>query len=197
VWALLILVTVGGLGVLTALGNRFVKPTAFVRARQQLALGPPKLIDGAVVTLVGKVRPIDLLTAPISGRSCVALHVKAFIGPYWVTRFAMTQFILETDQGEVIVEHFHEAGLAFPVKTFHPAYDVAERFLVAIGRMPWEAGKAHFDEIIVEPGARIAVFGIIHTTLAVPDHSEVGFRESRQVIHLQGDPRHPLAMGEP
>ncbi len=196
-WALIILGTMGGLGLLTALGNRLVKPTSFVRARQQLALGPPQLVDGAVVTLTGTVRPIDVLTAPISGRPCVALHVKAFIGPYWCTRFAMTQFVLETDQGEVIVEHFQEAGLAFDTKTYHPAYEVAERFLVAIGRMPWEARKAHFDEIVVEPGMRIAVFGVIQTTLAVPDAGEIGFRESRQVIHLRGDPRHPLAMGKP
>ena len=196
-WALIFFGTIGGLTIATWLGNKLVKPVSVVAARRQLAKGPPQLVDGAVVTLTGTVKPIDLLTAPISRRSCVALHVKAFIGPTWLTRFAMTRFVLQTDQGDVFVEHFPDAALALPILKLQPPYDVAEQFLRGIGRMPWEAGKARFEEMVIEPGDRIAVFGVVRTELEVPEAGEIGFRDSKQVVRLTGDPRHPMALGEP
>lgn len=199
-WLVIALGTFGGLGVLTYLGNRFTRPTAFVRAKAQLAVGAPELVDGAVVTLVGVVQPIDLLTAPISGTRCVALHVKAFIGPHWLTRFAMTRFVLATEQGDVFVEHWPEAALGFTPKKRRPTYEIAARFLGGIGYMPWDAARATFEEIAIEPGQRIAVCGVVQTELAKPgdpDAGELGFRDVHQIIRLTGQPHYPLAMGEP
>lgn len=196
-WALIFLGTIGGLVTAIIVGNARSKPRAFLEAQRQLALGPPKLVDGAVVTLVGTVKPIDLLTAPISRRSCVALHVKAFMGAEWLTRFAMTRFVLATDQGDVVVEHFPEAKLALPILRLQPPYDVAERFLTGVGRSPFLAIKAVFEEQVVEPGDRVAVYGVVRTELEVPDGGEVGFRDSKTVVRLTGDASHPLAMGTP
>lgn len=199
-WPLIFLSTFGGLAVLTYLGNKYTRPTAFVKARAQLAQGKHELVDGAVVTLVGVVQPIDLLTAPLTGRKCVALHVKAFLGPHWLTRFAMTRFVLATDQGEVFVEHWPEPALGFTATKVSPAYDIAARFLQGIGYMPWDAARATFEEIAIEPGARIAVHGVIRTELAKPgdpDLGELGFREVHTIVKLVGDPKHPLAMGDP
>ncbi|MBA3540983.1 MAG: hypothetical protein H0T79_15335 [Deltaproteobacteria bacterium] len=195
---LLIFVAVlSAIGVGATVGNKLSKPTSHLVARRRLRAGPPELVDGAVVTLVGTVRAKDLLTAPLSQRPCVVLHVKTFIGPIWFTRFAMTEFVLETEHGEVIIEHFPNAGLALPVRRIHnPSFERAEHYLVGAGRSAWEVGRAVFDEIVVEPGMKISVYGVVRVDFAPPSMGvELGFRDTTRVLRLVGSTAHPLAIG--
>lgn len=188
------------LGVLATLttgiviGNRVVKPKAFVIASKRLAAGPRQLVDGEIVTLVGTVKSIDLLTAPITGRRCVALHVKAFMGSRWLTRFAMTEFILETEHGPVLVEHYPEAGMAVTAQRVKPTFEVASRFLFSQGRSWHEAKIASFEEQVIEPGDRIAVYGAIAVEATAPE-GESTFRTEAQMLRLRGTPKVHVTLG--
>ncbi|MCX5747082.1 MAG: hypothetical protein NT062_31820 [Proteobacteria bacterium] len=191
---LLLLGIVGLLVTGAVVGNSVAKSRAYVVARKRLRSAPQELVDGALVTLIGKVRAIETHPAPISGRPCVAVHVKAFMGPTWLTRFAMTRFILETPHGEIFVERVDEAGLALPAQRIRPRYEISHRYLVPLGRTLAEASCATFEETIVEVGATVAVYGVVATELAPPS-GEVGFRDSNRVVCLRGTPTVQLTIG--
>jgi len=177
-------------------GNRVVKSRMHARAQRLLATGPQDFVDGAVITAVGTVKSRRTLVAPISGRTCVAYHLKAWMGPAWFTRVDMVEFVLETPHGEIIVEPWPDAGFALPITELRPTYSVARDYLIAQGRTIREASNASFEEMVVEVGAKIAVYGVVHAELASPSTDrEVGFRDDARIIRLRGAPAHPLSIG--
>lgn len=178
------------------IGNRVVKSRMHAQAARLIAAGPQDFVDGAVLTAVGTVRARRTLTAPISQRPCLAYHLKAWMGPAWFTRTDMVEFVLETPHGDILVEPWPDAGFALPIAHLRPTYSVAKAYLVAQGRTIREASNATFEEMVVEVGTKIAVYGVVHTELAPPSTSrELGFRDDERIIRLRGTPAHPLSIG--
>ena len=54
-----------------------------------------------------------------------------------------------------------------------------------------------FDEVVIEPGARVTVAGLMMKDIdAAPPEGEVGYRdEAPVVLRLAGDVTHPLVIG--
>lgn len=168
------------------------------RARRERLAMPDRLDDHALVTLRGMVKLLGPhLVAPLSGRACVAYRAAArtFSPTMAGTRrevdaeeieIAMTPFLLVTKHGEVIVDGdscelpVHSAPI-IPRK-IHLEQKFMERFML-IGA-PKEAG---FDEVVVKPGMKIAVHGVVREEV-VPAGGETGFREAPKQLRISGEP---------
>jgi hypothetical protein len=109
-----------------------------------------------------------------------------------VSEIVMTPFVLVTSQGDVLVDGDH---CEMPIRgaPVIPRRLIREReFMVrlALIGLPQTSG---FDEVVIEPGARILVHGIAHTELSATG-AETGFREAPQRIRLSGDTAHPITI---
>jgi hypothetical protein len=194
---LAIAVTVGL--TIAARGMRDVLDRA--RSRQRMRAGAPQLEDASLVTLEGTVEPLDgPLVAPLSGKRCVAYFArarcrgsrKARAPSVTVVREQVVPFRLVTPAGEVIVD-VTKAELAIRPGAVVPQQLERERdFLVAaeVTGSPREFG---FEEIAIEPGARIKVHGIGRIDV---EPGAAGFREVPRVSKIIGDERHPVTISE-
>lgn len=185
--------------VLTVIGALATVPGAVRRAharRGRLAM-TDRPEDHALVTLRGTVKLLGQgLVAPLSGRACVAYRAAArtFAPTIGGARtvdaekieIAMTPFVLVTKHGEVIVdgntcELPHHSSPIIP-RRLH----LEQKFLERTNMFD-EASKAGFDEIVVKPGMKIAVHGVVREEVTTTG-AEVGFREAPKRLRLSGEP---------
>lgn len=165
------------------------------------------IADREVVTVVGVVRALGELVAPLSGAICVAHVSRAVILPDRGPRdpFAQNQEIVEsklvpfelvTAAGIVRIEG-PEFELVMPTEPLIPRkLDREIEFLITHGSDPGVARRTGFDEARVEPGAKISVHGMAIVEIE-PTADERGFREAPSRIRLVAHDNHPLTIGTP
>lgn len=173
------------------------------RARRRLARGSATIADRSVVTLTGTVRaPAALLTAPLSGRPCVAYHAVAMLHD---TRFRhrvlvatieehrMTQFELELDGSTVLVDGDRAEFGEIPGPTIPRDLALEQAFVARHGHPAELARDGGFEEATIATGDQIRVQGLaLVEAHQMGDH---GYRERATQIRLVAHPAHPLTIG--
>ena len=185
------------------------------RARRQLVALPPlgtETPDGTSVRVTGTVRVRDnTIVAPLSGVECVAARARPVSGirpggggsNEW---FAIVSFVLERDgEPPVVVDGVH-ARLDLPLERLRrakrgsPERDRHEQLLLQLGLRAFDWG-AKFEEVVVTPGMRVSVAGMMMLAPAdVPPsrQRELGFREPPPAtIRIVGSATYPLVIGVP
>jgi len=172
------------------------------QARKRLRTASRELTDGSVVTLTGVVRAKgDTMTAPLSGRQAVAFASSARlydgVGRHRriIDEFQQQEavdFVLETKDGLVEIEATR-AELAYAPEPLIPRkLDREQAFLTKAG-CNVSARNGGFDEVVIEPGMKISVHGVVRIEVAGAD----SYRETGKRIVLSGHPAHPLTIGRP
>ncbi len=187
-------------------------------ARRELARHPPlgtQTPDGTVVRVTGVVRVRDtLIVAPLSGVECVAARARVTSGN-WQTRralkprewFAIVSFVLErAAEPPILVEGVHAKLDLAPerlerAKRGSPELARREQLMLQLGDRQALATRADFEEVVVRPGMRVSIAGLM--MLALPDAppasgNELGFRDQApSTLRLVGNATHPLVIGAP
>jgi hypothetical protein len=190
-------------------GQRFME-----RRRARVALSrAPDLDDtvgeGTVVRVTGTVGLLgDPLVAPLSGVECVMYRSRIYVGDgifkrnLWrVQTFEtqeLTRFSIDTGRTgrhEIIVEGSH-AWLDVPAHK-SDNNDARKRLMLRLGVHYSEMPKSRFEELVVRPGMRVSIAGVLMLDPAVePSSEERGFRdEPRSRVRLAGTVKHPLIVG--
>lgn len=180
------------------------------RVQRRLASGPSTLEDRALVTLSGTVRAQgEPLVAPVSGRPCVLYEVHASLR---VRKHAlssrveeveklvartMTPFFLDTADGRVLVEGDCADTSFAPSPVIPRDLDREIEFLRALGKERELASMSIFEELVVEPGARVAVQGMAIVETRHDDAGERGYRDAAALVRITAHPEHPLTIGSP
>ncbi|MFT3697156.1 MAG: hypothetical protein QM831_28700 [Kofleriaceae bacterium] len=202
---LLIKLAIAGVILVTGLGVSIQRVVHSRKLRQRLLAAPQQFEDNAVVTLTGTVKQIgeEQLTAPLSGRTCVAFMASARTYAQSAAGFGtrsvravelevieavMLPFLLITKEGNVLVDGEdcllpHRSAPIIPRKL-----ERERRFLnrLADGRADAAAKDAGFDELVVTPGMKVRVHGVTRKQLTAGGGDEVGFRDAPMQIHLTG-----------
>jgi len=189
----LVIIAIAGLAGLVVAIPRAIRRS---HARKQRLAAPDAIIDHGVVTLRGTVKLLgDPLKAPLSGRACVAFRAtgRTFtrVGQRKeidaeVTEIVMTPFVLVTKHGEVFVDG-EDCGLPEHSAPIIPRkLDLEQEFMKRVFLIG-PAGEAGFDEVIVKPGMKIAVHGVVREEVTTSG-AEVGFREAPKRLRLSGEP---------
>jgi len=196
-----VLYLVGISGVAGAVHAALFGPRA--RARKRLRDASRELVDGAVVTLTGKVvAKTKLVEAPLSGREGVAYFASARVytirpAPKVAVELVesmMVDFELHTKGGIVSVEG-DTVQVELRGEPLIPRKLAREqRFLDVHGYQSENAAAAGFDEVVITAGMKISVHGVVQIE-AAPDEST--YRETGKKIVLAGHPAHPLTIGRP
>ena len=196
-----VLVLVGLSGVTAAVRAALFGPRA--RARKRMRQAPRELVDGAVVTLTGKViAKSQVLGAPLSGRDGVAFSSTARIYTSarppsiaaQITEAMMVEFELETTDGTILVSE-GDVVIEFPGDPIIPRKIAREQqFLDDHGYGHIHAGTVGFDEFVITPGMTISVHGAVRIEAAP---GEAMYRETATRIVMAAPPSHPLAIGRP
>jgi hypothetical protein len=178
---------------------------ALVKAlrRRRLRANPP-LVDLAPVTLTGVVRAAGpLLTAPLSGRPCLAYQARARlfdpIRPGHViaapTAIEMTPFVIVTPRGEVRVPAQPIAFAIAAATVIDRDADRERAFLTGHGVSAELHLGAGLDEVRLLPGATVVLAGMIRLERAHADTGERGFRDDAPLEpHLVGAGDAPLTL---
>ena len=165
--------------------------------RAKMLAAPRTFEDNALVTLTGTTKLIgDPLTAPLSGRSCIAFRATARTYKNQrrgkmseidqeVTEMVMTPFVLVTDNEEILVDG---DVCELPIRSapiIPRKLDRERDFMIkaALIGLPKDAG---FDEVVIAAGAKVMVHGIARKELA-ESGGETGFREAPTKIRITGD----------
>ena len=196
-WKLIVVAIAGVFAGAAGIANALWGPRA--RARQRLARGTAKIGDREIVTVVGKVRPLEELEAPLSGRTCVAFESIAriydgrnYLGQ--VVERAMVNFELETADGLVRVEG-EQAEVALDPSPLIPRKIEREaKFLASHSRSPEYARGAGFDEVVIQEGDKVAVQGM--AVLEQSPEGERGYRDAPLRVRIVAHPEHPLTIGK-
>jgi hypothetical protein len=185
------------------------------RARRELRDKAPLSAnsrEGNVLRVTGIVRVADsILTAPLSARECVVVRSRVRSGQGIMARaqrpyetIAMVPFIIDrgATQGTVRIEGEHVLLDVAPLKLKRGdiAIDRRQNFLARHGISHREAGRALFDETIVEAGMRVSVAGLMMKDLAdEPVVDERGFRDDAiaTTLRIAGNAEHPIVIGDP
>ena len=202
---LVIAILTGTISVGSAILTGLIGPRA--RARRRLRQPTVTLADREVVTLVGKVQALDaVLTAPLSGRDCVAFEATAML--YGVQRTAymkasgavlqrsMTAFALVTDSMRVIVDGESAEIALSSVPIIPRSIDRELQFLELHGHGMKFVKNSIFGEAVVLVGDRITVQGMAVVEY-VHDDPERGYRDAPTRVRLVAHPQHPLTIGKP
>ncbi|MGE0548722.1 MAG: hypothetical protein AB7O24_32825 [Kofleriaceae bacterium] len=187
------------------------------RARRRLRDHPwltPAAAEGDFVRVTGVVKPLDqLLTAPLSARSCVAFCSRVAAATatgvpipstitfgqrsFAATRIDLVPFALEYAQGSTLVVEATAATIELPPVSLAPdTKSRKDQFLLHEGTSLRASINARFEEIVVEPGSRISVLGIVMLDpTTTPPTTELGFRDPPPPsIRLTGNAQHPLVI---
>lgn len=178
------------------------------KARRRLRRGAKVIADRTIVTVTGTVRPRgELLVAPLSGRACVlyAAHARVRTGAtnelnleevVDVASQRMIAFELETREGVISVEG-DAAELALrPSPPIPRSLTREAAFLASIGRARQLVPSSSFEEVAIEPGARVSVQGMAVIESDASHPSERGYRDSGPTrVRLIAHEAHPLTIG--
>lgn len=190
---------------ITAVGGRL---TERGRARYQLRKRPPLSADSAEgdhVRVTGIVRVLDgTLIAPLSGRACVAYRARASVHsvrpgtnvllpkPH---SHLLVPFLLEGPDEVVLVDGDH-AVFDVP-STKLTSSERKHQFMTLHGYTSQHGAGAGFREVVIEPGMKVTVVGVVMRDVALaPAVDEHTFRSGPPpTIRLSGNREHPLAIG--
>ncbi|MEP6866435.1 MAG: hypothetical protein ABJE66_37805 [Deltaproteobacteria bacterium] len=166
------------------------------RDRSQRLGTPDRIEDHGLVTLRGTVKQLGTpLTAPLTGRGCVAYratgrtftkvgHRKEVDAEE--TETAMTPFVLVTKHGEVTVDG---TTCELPTRSepiIPRKLELEQKFMKRV-MLIGSADTAGFDEIVVKPGMKIAVYGVVREEVT-SSGGETGFREAPKQLRISGEP---------
>jgi hypothetical protein len=178
------------------------------RTRMRMRDAAAELADRTLATVTGTVRVLDRsLVAPLSGRTCVIYVARVAIKTDALQQLVApiedpvetrwVQFALETDAGTVIVDD--TAGdVDLPELPLIPRkLELEQRFLAERGAPPELARTAGFHEIVVEPGDRIAVHGLVIHEEHTGEVGERGYRDMPRRVRLVAHRDHALAISKP
>ncbi|HEY4058877.1 MAG TPA: hypothetical protein VGM39_19820 [Kofleriaceae bacterium] len=179
---------------------------ARLRARWELRAIPPlddASPDGARVKVTGRVRALETLHAPLSGKACVAYRSVCGVGASGKHRQDGVEAIEErtalfalergTDPS-VIVDGSH-AVIDFPVvpkRAF--SSERTQQFLAENGVGLMRSAHATFKETIAEIDVSVVVAGTVMRDAPLePTMAETHFRDSAPpTVRLAGNAEHPL-----
>ena len=206
--ALLATFSVGSLGAgkLRRAIRRVLERRRARAALRAIALLAPTTSEGAIARVTGTVAGIDghTLVAPLTGRPCVAHRSR--VAPRGalplggvLERVELCPFTID---GLVTVESVN-TQLDLPRSKLTPSPEQRDRydaFLSPAGLWRHHAafGKygPEFEEVIVVPGMRITVAGLVMLEIPDPVAGELGFRDLPPArIRLVGNAEHPIVIG--
>lgn len=153
--------------------------------------------DGEVARAAGTVRAEgELLTAPLSGRACVAYRtiVRARNLMDAIEVAEVIAFTLDTTAGPLRVDGTHAVLGSRRIRFARVDPARAERVMLANGWRPAKRPSPRYVEHVIELGARVEVAGLVmREANDAPPASELGFRdEAAPRVRLAGDAAHPL-----
>jgi hypothetical protein len=201
-----IVLGVAGGSLALAAGRRTVER---IRVRRELRRRPPlgaSTPEGVAVRVVGVVRALETPgTAPLSRRACVAHRTRIEV-PVWMfygaRRYEVVSvwpFAIERDGAAPVIVDTQHALFDLPLLAVPK--DLAARTLFAARNAvsARDARRARFDEVVVEPGQRVAVSGMMMLDPAdAPSDGELGFRDVGDPdVRLTGNHEHPIVIGRP
>ena len=175
------------------------------RARRRLAAGTSTVADRSIVTLTGTVRSAAApLTAPLSGRSCVAYHSVATLYDTrprhrrvvaTIEEARLTGFELElTRDGTVVMIDGDRADLVEHPSPIVPRDLGAEqRFVMRHGHPVELVRGGGFEEATVALGDQVRVQGLALIEAHPP--AEQGYRDGVMQIRIVAHAAHPLTIG--
>jgi hypothetical protein len=200
-----------GLGVAIAIAAIAIVVVAIRKLRDHKLSAAANLVDHEAVTLTGVVRAKDnrTLVAPLSGRACVAHDTRVtYLGAPGSSegRGVFGAVPTSTDGGSTLVAEVPfelelrdgkrvqiEGPLAYAVAPYRlPPDPTRERALLeTLGRVDQDR-RAGFSEIAIEPGAKLAIRGMLRVELDPSATAERGYRDdapSRMRLVTDGDTR--------
>jgi hypothetical protein len=170
--------------------------------REKMRATPSEFDDNALVTFTGIVKLVgEPLIAPLSGKPCVAYRSTARtyrragrrrLADRELVDVKMVEFVLVTKSGEVLVDGVELHVLAAPEPLIPRKLELEQRFLDR-AQVDARAGDAGFDEIRIEPGAKISVHGVARKEL-VDGGVETDYREVPMRVRITGEADHPLTI---
>ncbi|HTR53285.1 MAG TPA: hypothetical protein VMJ10_21465 [Kofleriaceae bacterium] len=176
-----------------------------VRVRRRIAAGTRELEDNALVTLTGTVHPLaPLLTAPVTGASCVAHRTQARVydpnarhqGRPPVTTHTRTELIrfeLRCAAGNVLVEG-DRVEIDMRLREIKRRYVAREQAFLEGTGLPYHPDSVTCDQAVVAPGQIVTVHGVARVEAVPTSTVETGFREVATAMRIIGDARHPLVI---
>jgi hypothetical protein len=203
-WAfnLIVVVLVGCWRMIRAVRGRLDGPVA--RAKR-LARVTTVIADRELVTVEGTViATATALTAPLSGRPCVAYHAVAMLYRVQggerilfgtINEHRLTPFELEVERGgETLLIDGDRAELVEPPRPLIPRKLELEQRFVARHDQPAELARyGGFEEAVIAIGDRVRVQGLAlaeaHST------AEQLYRDGAQRIRIVAHTAHPLTIG--
>ncbi len=144
----------------------------------------PALVDSELLAISGIVRAAgEPLEAPLSGRSCVAHRSRArvFGGANKAQLVAepieqeATPFVVETRHGAVRIDA-RDLALDVAPSGLPDRSTLAQRTFRTRNALERDV-PAYFDEIVIAPGARVTIRGVVSLEQDPHDASERGYRE--------------------
>ncbi len=172
------------------------------RAVAELPPLTPDTTEGSVVHVVGRVRALNTLVAPLSGVTCVMASSRITLRARMLRNVAATHaltrlraFVIEREgQPDVLIDGPHVRLSIPPVKLRWVAGEVAEAFLRACKLSPDHTNGAHYDEMALVPGARVSAAGLLIQDIDdAPPEDERTFRAGPRIqLRLAGDAERPV-----
>jgi len=207
-----VMVAFGGSAAIAA-GRKIVERRRARRALRRPVLDPTSS-EGTEVRVTGTVRALDeTLEAPLSGRRCVVYRSRVQVVRTIGSRamrpnetLGIVPFVVDRgDAGSVLVDSKFALLDLEPLELPRPrGLSSAERtrrdrFLLLHGKDLRHAGRARFEEVVVEPGDTVSVSGLMMKDIAeTPPDDERAFRDApAPALVLAGNAEHPIAIGGP
>ncbi len=149
-------------------------------------------VDGKPARITGSVRPLgNLLTAPLTERSCIAFEVliertPGGAEPHRESVWRTSSFLVDDPTGTAIVDG---GQLFLSIDDFRRRADLPPRlqtFLVYEGKDP--ARVTAVGEGAIEPGSSITVCGVAHWETDPDPRSERGYRDTPLRLRFESTP---------
>jgi hypothetical protein len=158
---------------------------ALLRARRNRDLRrSPPLVDSELVTISGVVQPLGApLEAPLSGRRCVAHRSRARVFATDASSQLVAEpcehevapFVIETRHGPVRIDA-RELHLELAPSSLVDTSTSHQRTFRTRHTIDRDV-RAYFDEIVIAPGAKVTMRGMVSIEHDPQDASERGYRE--------------------
>lgn len=171
---------------------------AVIVVRRRRIARSPRLVEGTRVTISGVVQAPATLEAALSGRPCVMhrsrarvlVHTRLISEPREVE---IAPFVVATRHGQIRVD-VREIELDVPPESVVGPESARQRAFRERHAIPQDAAAA-FDEIVIEPGAKVTIRGIVAIERELDAKGERGYRDDAPTtIHLVGSPAKPVAL---
>lgn len=168
-----------------------------VLRRRRLARSP-RMLEGNRVTISGTVQAPATLEAALSGKRCVVHRSRArvVVGEKLVAEpreLEVSPFVVVTRHGPIRID-VRELALDVSAETVVDQATARQLAFRARHAIPAQAAAA-YDEIVVEPGAKVTIRGIVAVERNLEAAGERGYRDDAPTtIHLRGQPSKPVTL---